>query len=401
MKKSVVAVGVVAVVLAGCTAAPAPTGAGSSPASTNPTSVPAPVKTRSLPTVTSGGANVRLPREGVDDEHLFTVTPDRPDGLTDSVLAVLADGSALVVRTKNDDATPLRLFQDRLFLRDKNGQVELKRPVVAGPARQTFVAASHGKKVAWLETPDTTIASDNWELFVADERRQVRHLASSRTAPTGIVSDGLVIDADRAYVTAMFPADGPYSYSKILSVPLAGGAVTTLVDDAHLPAKSAAGVHFVRMADTSRTTKEGVAEFGIVKKGSTKPEIVHTESLDKGQRVSSQCVVGDKLAWIVKGSDENAPGYLSIRDPDGSITRIGVGTIDSSPNLFCGDGLIAWGGTGGDDGQYVYSVTDGTAWKLGAVEGLAAVHLSGKTVGWTLPFGENRFASTKVVRWLR
>ncbi|WP_028709475.1 hypothetical protein [Propionicicella superfundia] len=397
------------------------------PVSPAPSTVSGPAVSVSSGTPTAIPGYVEA-REGVDYEVLFDVPNPRPDGKTDVVLTVTPDGRALVGRSTR--AIPLN--QDEILVKTAHGERSLPQ-VLGGAPRQAIAAVANDTDMVWLETSSTSLVEAGWDLFTADNKGHVRHLASSDdyggdTAPPITDYLPLALDASRAYLGIPMPrkdrknpADPSDYYNAILAVPLDGSTPEILVDDARLAATGSDGIHFVRTQGIRTTDLDrppptgpmpagGVAEFGVIPSGGGAPRIVHTEKIAGPYDVSYQCTVGDSLAWLTGALNQGDRGRITILAPDGTTTIIPLYESGLASYLTCGDGLIAWAG-GGEDGmtedihedtgQYVYSLATRTTWRIGENDIVSTSLVNGKIVMVSTPAqNETGPVGSRVLRWL-
>lgn len=388
---------VLAILASGCSpsspalSTPPPSTVASSPASTT--------STASQPPPSGDAPDAK---EGSDFDRLFDVKMRRADGLRDVVRGVTSDGAAVVSRVRDDLPDSQELYQDHLFIKRAGGETPI--PVTLnGPGRQVAAAVTLDGHVVWVETSSTSLFEADWELFAGDTLGKARHLASSSRygdpkAPPPPEHRPVSLDGDRAYVTTVFRrSDGSGFYTSIVSARLAGGEVTTLVSDAHLPTASARGLYFVRAAVVSRNMPSGT-EIGFLPRGGDRPRVLQRLSLATGERIASMCTVGESLVWVIGNTEGQVGGRVQIRDVQGRIQTIKLSDNGQDTHVSCGDGIVAWGES---SGMYVHSLTSSRTWKVGQVPGRNSIYASGKTVAWSLPQDHPRWPSSGylVVHW--
>lgn len=192
-------------------------------------------------------------------------------------------------------------------------------------------------------------------------------------------------------------------YAAIVSAPLSGGRASILVQDAYLPATGRKGLYFVRAAGPSRNTKAGAAEFWLLPTGGGKPRMIHSQAVGNDEQIRAQCVAGDHLVWAT--GKENGTGWLTILSDSGQTKRLDLPQGAWDTYLTCGSDLIGWGAggptRGDDDGEFLYSLSRGTLWKLGSNPTLGRVMVNGTTVAWSTPKpAPEAPVGYRVVRWL-
>lgn len=284
--------------------------------------------------------------------------------------------------------------------------------VLDGPNRtMSDIDVSPEQAIAWTEVTSNYYDDEDWELFGMDTSGTPRHLGSWKSfgdEPPPYPPEGspIAVNRTRAYLTAPMPYTLPSGqedfYTSIVSAPLDGSAkLTVAVPDAYLPATGPQGLHYAKTYGVTRGMKEGKAELWVAPPDGGKHRLLHTEPLTKNQQVRGQCVAGDTLVWATGNGHEDV-GHISIKPPNGPIKTIPLNQSAWQPGLSCTPDWIAWGGTSsGDRGQYLYSLTTHTLWKLGVNTVQSSIMMNGKTIAWSIPPAQTGDpVSYRVARWL-
>jgi hypothetical protein len=337
--------------------------------------------------------------EGQQYTKLFEIPRQRPDGLHDGVDAVTPDGRAVVGRVDHNEENPLDLIQMQVYIMSPNNEqhLDVQRP---GPARQITALRTHGKSVVWRETSSTNLHSADWELYGYLDGGTPLHLASSRDyvtedQPRTHEYSPVSIDSRSVYTTVVLPRpSGKDHYTTIVSVPLAGGSATTLIEGAYLPTATDEGIYYVTspyISKTAETTDD--THIWYQPHSQAPPERIHTQPTDPAKTITSMCATDTALAWLTADESDEGHGIVTIRPkdaPDRSIRLKGSGRASL---LSCGDGTVTWD-DGLDDeahGQYV----DATR-----APGITA---EGPIVSWGLPNPDPDSMwptrATIIVRW--
>lgn len=359
------------------------------PAQTPTTSPPAP----SIEATT--GASTA--REGVDYEVLFDMPSTATDTSYDTVLAALPGGSVLIARGPH--AVPPAAHQ--MIIKNKDSERVLPA-LSSGKNRYAIAGASADKTVAWVESPNNSGVLSDWELFGIDKNGTSRHLASAsdfakQFGAGGNTTGDVAVDDTHAYLV-VGTSDG--ERTSIVSAPLDGGTAAVLADNATFPAAGTQGLYFVRQSEATGT-KKAAAALWLAPRDTDGTRLVHTASLAENEWIDAQCALGDKVLWATVNQSDGVQDRISILSPNGTVARVPFPRMTPDHSLTCSGDLAAWGGSS-PAGQYVYSLSTNTVWKVGQNASTNAVWVSDKTIVLATPASTaGHTTGFRVVRWLR
>jgi hypothetical protein len=274
---------------------------------------------------------------------------------------------AVVSQRRDPDREPLDLQPSHLeLIRPEGGAVHIA-DVGEDVDRQAGWGDVEGNRVAWMETPSTSLFEQPYEIYVAHTRgRDVTRIARETRLlpppPTGTIP---MLAGDRVYWAA---SDGDLDRPRtvranVYSAPVTGrGERRTEARNAMMPSASGDYLVYARTSFVDRSMPDGRVEIHRRRISTGEDVTVSEFDLGREHRLGGLTSYHDTVAWAVP-TESRGTSLLTIAEPGEEPLHVRSEGVHLGLTSIS-DSLAAWTEIGERGRQWVLDRRTGTVLEL-------------------------------------